>query len=64
MSATSLHTATTTAKPSRPPAFSWTRRALIRLEARHDNWMRRELDAAQTARAHRREIGGDFTIAP
>jgi hypothetical protein len=64
MSATSLPTAATTAKPSRPPASSWTRRALIRLQARHDGWIRRELDAAQTARAHRREIGGDFTIAP
>ena len=63
MSATSLHTAATTATPSRPLAFPRTRRALIRLQARHDDWIRRELDAAQTARAHRRETGGDFTIA-
>lgn len=64
MSATSLHTAATTTKASRPPAFSRTRRALIRLQARQDDWIRRELDAAQTVRTHRREIGGDFTIAP
>jgi hypothetical protein len=130
MSATSLHSAATAAKPIRPPAFPQTRRMLIRLRAaqltrelideltdrpeprhghrptfarldqlteryaalggdpsdllvrrrtfgtgpfsalrgalraRRDDWIRRELDAAQTARAHRREIGGDFTIAP
>jgi len=63
MSATSVHTALT-AKPRRPPAFSWTRRALVGLQARHDAWIRRELDAAQSARAHRREVGGDFTIVP
>ena len=34
------------------------------LEARHDGWLRRELDTGQTARAHRREIGGDFSIVP
>jgi hypothetical protein len=34
------------------------------LQARHDEWTRRELDAAQTARAHRHEIGGDFSVLP
>ena len=124
-------TAATTAKPLRPPAFTRTRRALIRLQAAHttrqiireliaqpeprhgrrptsarfqeltdryaalggepadllaqrrtfgrgggfrrfgqalqachDEWPRRELDAAQTARAHRHEIGGDFSVLP
>jgi hypothetical protein len=31
------------------------------LQARHDEWLRRELDAGQTARAHRYETGGDFS---
>ena len=124
-------TAATTAKPLRPPAFTRTRRALIRLQAahttrqiireliaqpeprhgrrptsarfqeltdryaalggepsdllgkrppfsgggairalrsslraRHDEWLRRELDAGQTARAHHREVGGDFHVLP
>ena len=64
MSATSLRTAATTRTTIRPPAFSLARRALIRLQARRDDWVRRELDAAQTAGAHRREVGGDFSIVP
>jgi hypothetical protein len=32
--------------------------------ARHDEWLRRELDAGQSARAHRQETGGDFSILP
>jgi hypothetical protein len=128
MSTTSLHTITTAARPIERPAFTRTRRALIRLQAahitrqivneliarpeprhghqptfvrlreltdryaalggepsdllaqrrtfgtgafstlrqglqaRHDEWLRRELDAGQAARAHRREIGGDFSV--
>jgi hypothetical protein len=42
-------------------AFDGLRRTL---RARHDAWLRRELDAAQTARAHRHEIGGDFSVLP
>ena len=34
------------------------------LHARHDEWLRRELEAGQTVRAHRREIGGDFSVLP
>jgi hypothetical protein len=34
------------------------------LQARHDDWTRRELDAGQTARAHRYETGGDFSVLP
>lgn len=61
MSATYLHSTATTTKPIQP-AFARTRRALIRLQARRDEWLRRELDVGQTVRAHRREIGGDFSI--
>jgi hypothetical protein len=32
--------------------------------ARHDEWLRRELDAGQNARAHRQETGGDFSTLP
>jgi hypothetical protein len=34
------------------------------LQARHDEWLRRELDAGQTARTHRHEVGGDFSVRP
>jgi hypothetical protein len=34
------------------------------LQARRDEWLRRELDAGQTARAHRHETGGDFSTLP
>ena len=34
------------------------------LQARHEDWLRRELDSGQTARAHRHEIGGDFSVLP
>ena len=34
------------------------------LQARHEDWLRRELDSGQTVRAHRHEIGGDFSVLP
>ena len=34
------------------------------LHARHNEWLRRELEAGQTVRAHRHEIGGDFSVLP
>jgi hypothetical protein len=34
------------------------------LAARHDAWLGRELEAGQSARAHRYETGGDFSILP
>jgi hypothetical protein len=63
MTATYLHTTATTTKPIQP-AFARTRRAIIRLQARRDEWLRRELDAGHTVRAHRHEIGGDFSVQP
>jgi hypothetical protein len=39
-------------------------RARRRLATRRDEWLRRELDAGQSARAHRYETGGDFSTLP
>ena len=39
-------------------------RSMRRLAARRDEWLRRELDAGQSARAHRYETGSDFSILP
>ena len=70
MTATYLHTTATTTTPIQPDllgrrrtfrAFSTLRQGL---QARHDEWLRRELDAGQTARTHRHEIGGDFSVQP
>ena len=69
MPATYLHTTATTTKPIQPTHLLGRRRTFrvfgaLRqaLQARHDEWLRRELDAGQTARAHRHEIGGDFNV--
>jgi len=42
-------------------AFSTVRQ---QLQARHEDWLRRELDSGQTVRAHRHEVGGDFGVQP
>jgi hypothetical protein len=65
MSTTSLPTTTTT-KLVRRPTFGVGAVSTLRqkLQSRHDAWLRRELDAGHNARAHRHEIGGNFSVLP